>query len=285
MEAIQKALNQGQHLTADSSLKHTIVFTNLVSILSIFAIAISIPTLAIFGAKTIFIPLILNVAIFGFSIGSNRFGYATAARVGCSVGITLSSFIIASSFVGFGLEENLQSSFFVSLVLPLALFGKDEKKSMVGCSILAALSYFIFNIIPDGIFLNEVVSERFSTIFVKLHNLGFYALLALICYRIYRTLERLQLMSDENLHQRNKMVSLISHDIFGNMSIIQGSLKLIERNFQVRNDPAGKRYYDRAIRAYSAAENMIESVRHIKDFDSTRSDIKKESVSFEECEE
>ncbi len=85
--------------------------------------------------------------------------------------------------------------------------------------------------------------------------------------------------------ERAQLVSLMTHEITNGMNIIQSSLKLLERHYQVRSSPQGKRYYDRAMRAFDGITNVIDSVRFSPVGHSASILVKPEALEFDEAAE
>ena len=192
--------------------------------------------------------------------------------------------IVFSLACAFGPGMGFQGAFYLSLFLPLALFTRGEKRWLYGSAVVAPFCLALFMVFDD-LLAREAFGDGFMKWFGFIHA-GASALLGMLLFkRIFTLHAHYQNQAAESHRHRSKLASIISHDITGNLSIIQGSLKLLERNFGIRNQPTAKRYYDRAMRAFDAIGYIAEHVATKKGFSSEVKDLKMEATSFEDCKD
>lgn len=270
----------GVETVDDYEVRRALRLNNILSMLGIIGIILVIPVFIVAGGSGIIRQLIAGGLLFSTALITANFNLPTTSRI-CTI-FSLNGLILSLSWA-FGPESNIHSSFLVSLIMPLAVFSTNEPKELVITTLFAPLGYLAASLTQFSLIGHESFGPDFSKGFELLFTVASLMLAVGILYRLYTIVRLYRKLAEYRLFQRDQIVNLISHDINGSLAIIQGSLKLIERNYQVRNQPSGKRYYERAMRAFSSITDIVENVRYIRLENDNPNQLQRELVEFSEC--
>jgi signal transduction histidine kinase len=272
----------GESITDTRDQAIAVRLSNLCTLAGISTLSLIVPVLWLGGSSNLIGHLVIAAGLLALVPLCNHLSLSAYGRF---LLIVVSNYILMALACGLGPEAGIHSGFYLTFMLPIVFFSPKETKGLYFSSTVTP----IFMLVTFSSQFSFFERGQFSPMFVQgfgiLGNLFLMGLASCILYRLF-TLYRKHLDQAElNGYQQNRLISLVSQDVDANIKIIQSSLKLMERYQHITNEAAGKRYYERAMRAFDALDTIIDNVRAHTQLGSYQAEVKLEPVDFKQCQD
>lgn len=270
----------GNEARSTSAVKSMLRLSNSIALIGIGISALLAVVLALTSNPGWAIGFLANACGFSLALFLARDERLQLSRQCCVLSMNLLMLTIAA---GAGVSNSTSMLLPLIILLPMILLRDHSKRCLQTYFVLALVAFglgnSLHNYLPSMALLNFAADTYLASYLGLAITIGIF-------------LAGIQLIHDVDLARRqvervnidrDTLIGIISHDINNNLQIIQGCLKLIERDHSIANSAQGKRYYGRAMRSFDHLLDVMEQIRGLRHLGQLHIPINKEPIDFNEA--